>query len=168
MSDKTYYSISESYAFIVEDENALDDIVADGHGRPGTLAIIDGSDPIEAKILGIDGETWYPFDLGSSGGGGDGDWSSAEVTFECTAGAYLVNLCFGVDYNEPPMAIIAPIHVTSEASETVFVPLYKGAALLPGDCFAHIAGPPAITGNLTLSEEGLYITGDGTFSAPGE
>ena len=98
---------------------------------------------------------------------GSSDFSTAQVTFTSSSGAYAV-LC-AVILEEYQMIAIQPITVNN-TSVTVTVPLYKGMFGIAMDCFAGLAieqPMPTVTGGVALDETGVIITADGTFTAVG-
>ena len=105
---------------------------------------------------------------GGSGGGGESDFSTAEVTFE------------NVDITTRPyQAIVTSVEsdsiksVDGEVSSpfTVTVPLYKGKNILPVSCihFNDESYMPTTEGSVEFSIEsmGFVVTGDGTIKAKG-
>lgn len=99
------------------------------------------------------------------GGGGDSDFSTAEVTFNNTAtGSYWI----GVPRIETDKLVFNKINVLTPV--TVAVPLYKGSCtfLLIADSI-NTSVKPTFTGGVSIDETFSFITvtGDGTFTAAG-
>ena len=99
------------------------------------------------------------------GGGGGGDFTTATVKFICTKGVYTVagSFVFGMD------TIVSSKITVEELSPPVevVIPLYKGTAIYTLGAFGDVQSNSVVTGGITLFDEGIRITGDGTFSADG-
>lgn len=113
-------------------------------------------------------EYWYKEivdKIGSGGGGGSSDWTTAEVTITAMSENEYSFICFfdADEYYEGSPAMVLSTVYLEETPTTVKVPLYKGK------CLQSIVFPPDIyeyTGGVELSMElgGLLITGNGTIS----
>lgn len=99
------------------------------------------------------------------GGGGGGDFTTATVKFICTKGVYTVagSFVFGTD------TIVSSKITVEELSPPVelVIPLYKGSAIYSLRAFGDVQSTPIVTGGITVFNEGIRITGDGTYSADG-
>lgn len=98
-------------------------------------------------------------DVNVEGGGGESDFSTAEVT---------INIQGNVHYNVIAIVNDAIKDTFAEGSETYTVPLYKGSLILslpPG----NLSEPPAFTGDVALSipDGGIKVTGNGSITLIG-
>ena len=105
-----------------------------------------------------------------TGGGGDSDFSIAEVTLISSENGktwHAVMPIIGEDYN--PQAIVVQECRSSYLSETYLVPLYKGKALILATDISYIdAGVmPIISGGVELTGDGFLITGDCSITGKG-
>lgn len=103
-----------------------------------------------------------------TGGGGESDFSTAQVTFknaDITTNAYNTNVSvikdngIEMDYE----SVLLPV--------TVAVPLYKGVNILPPNCIteADDSYMPTTEGSIEFDIEsgGFVVTGDGSITAKG-
>lgn len=99
------------------------------------------------------------------GGGGGGDFTTATVKFICTKGVYTVagSFVFGMDTIVSSKITVEKLSPPVE----VVIPLYKGSAIYSLGAFGDVQNNSVVTGGITLFDEGIRITGDGTFSADG-
>lgn len=106
---------------------------------------------------------------GGGEGGGDSDFSIANVTFACSVSdkQYTVTLPHVISDRIVFEHIIVPGNTTTPLQ----IPLYKGMFEIDMQTnpFSNIDGEsmPVTTGGVSLTEDGLFITGDGTFTAVG-
>ena len=99
------------------------------------------------------------------GGGGGGDFSTAEVTFYTSNNSPYDVIIPQVD-EEHAFISATSVHQVGAGGFTAKVPLYKGALLLdPMIAFAGL--DPTFTGGISATSDGIIITGDGTFTADG-
>lgn len=126
-------------------DDAIGAILWDTEEKGGIAAVIDE----------VNGEV---YDIG--GGGGDNDFSTAKVTID-------VNSLQGITINVPTIYddgehfALLPFANVYQSSDPWNVALYKGMAL------AIVSGEYtdiAATGDATVSNEGIYITGDCTIN----
>ena len=128
-----------------------------------------GTIEITANGTGIDVSQYALADVNVSGGGGDSDWTWANVTLRDTI--------FTEDFDPVEGYIVAcpilynndygPLAVLNTGSILVQIPLYKGQTVLSVSDFPNLAddnGSYDITGDITKVEEqfftNLVITGD--------
>ena len=100
---------------------------------------------------------------GEDYGGGESDFSTANMTLEGAGTPPAINI--GIVFINPTFDDLEgnPIE-TGIASGTYVIPLYKGRAV----AFIDPSNNYTITGNATVDEEGtITITGDFTVTAPG-
>ena len=102
------------------------------------------------------------------GGGGDSDFTTAEVTFinSTVGGEYSVTFMFADDTLGLNLQIV---EVNTDA-ETVQVPIYKGIpTIITGQSFADIQqSMPTVTGNIELVASGFAVSGSGTITCAGQ
>lgn len=99
------------------------------------------------------------------GGGGGGDFSTAEVNVTVVPGdlipLWIVALSEGYGEDEPPCVFT----ISVEDSETFIVPLYKGAQIMYSNFGPSItAYITDVEGDAELTENSLIITGDCSFT----
>lgn len=114
------------------------------------------------------GEMYNKVNVNVEGGGGESDFSTAEVTFvnvDITTSPYIVSVS-AIKDNMIKMDggnVLLPITIT--------VPLYKGTNILPVTCIANNdeSYMPTTEGSVEFSIEsmGFVVTGDGTIKAKG-
>lgn len=95
---------------------------------------------------------------GGGGGGGDSDFSTTMIQFFCSSGWYSIPSVTVNNYG----LFVALAEVSHESSHVIELPLYKGKAVLEYGGLAHVdwEQEPILTGNATLGEYGIEITGD--------
>ena len=109
----------------------------------------------------------YVNEIGAiSGGGGDSDFSTAEVSFRATDYEYNVDGITSISNDE---IITARNSVTPDVGLTVIIPLYKGAATLYAEIFSNIDpnAMPICDGDIELTQEGFKVTGNGSITIKG-
>lgn len=110
--------------------------------------------------------TAYPINFISNGGGGGGDWTSAEVTFISSAKEYTyAGLCvYEGEYGG--------VALTVRPSENmkIVIPLYKGIGYIRIADLDDIdfTVMPSTTGSIQLdNEQGYVVTGNGSVTMAG-
>ena len=100
-----------------------------------------------------------------SGGGGGGDWTSAEVTFICSANSYIyTGLCvLEGEYGGGALTIRASESVKVE------IPLYKGVGYILTNDLEDIDFEviPSLMGGIRFDDVGFKVTGDGSITIAG-
>lgn len=109
------------------------------------------------------------------GGGGSSDFSTAEVTFINSLQGSVYGVAELVQLTDSGMIISSDennIHAVNYGENVVITfPLYKGAFIANPELIFYRIGietMPITTGNIELSEAGIIITGNGTFTAEGQ
>ena len=102
-----------------------------------------------------------------SGGGGDSDFSTAEVTFKSNAAEYDI---LAIPYLENGTLVTKPTYVNTENDKTFIVPLYKGSVQFDARIFSNLDAtfPPVCEGDIELTELGFIVTGDGSITLKGQ
>ena len=98
--------------------------------------------------------------LSSGGGGGSSDFSTATVTLNTSHGSYSCLLPLIADEGDRTGVIARMVEIIDE--QPYIVPLYKGKMIMEYQYFYDIDPEvqPTITGNATMGEFGIEITGD--------
>lgn len=127
-------------------------------GKPRTLNLKEFDFNTE-----IFGSEVLPF--ASGGGGGSSDFTTATVKFISTKGIYSVagSFVFGTDTIVSSKITVEQLSPPME----LIIPLYKGSAVYSLRAFGNVQSTPIVTGGITVFNEGIRITGDGTYSADG-
>ena len=127
-------------------------------GKPRTLNLEEFDFNTE-----IFGSEVLPFSSGGSGG--SSDFTTATVKFISTKGIYSVagSFVFGTDTIVSSKITVEQLSPPME----LIIPLYKGSAIYSLRAFGDVQSTPIVTGGITVFNEGIRITGDGTYSADG-
>ena len=101
------------------------------------------------------------------GGGGSSDFSTAEVTFVCSAGDYSVSLSAIENGN---LIVGMTNRIYDDKPHAFTIPLLNGQAILDISALYDIDTEvaPTLAGSIELTQDGLVITGDGTITAKGQ
>lgn len=97
----------------------------------------------------------------SGGGGGESDFTTAEVTVTAFDPGVTFAMPVIITYDDVPM--LAPSVGVNSTPKTLMVPLYKGKAVLVDEDYGESA---VITGDIEYDEdlEAYIISGDGTIT----
>ena len=111
----------------------------------------------------VNGEKWT-----NGGGGGDSDFSTAEVTFKTDRNNYTIK---GITYIAPKAGTVTNYFTVEQGTDvTLIIPLYKGNADIYIDIFYGVnrSFTPVCTGDVEIGEFGFKITGDCSITLDGE
>lgn len=109
----------------------------------------------------VNGEKWT--------GGGESDFSTAEVTFKADYSGY--NIGGITNITSKSHEIVTNNHrVDPELDLELVIPLYKGVAEIDMGIFYTLADDftPVCTGDIIATETGFRITGNGSITLDGE
>lgn len=99
-------------------------------------------------------------------GGGGGEIETAQVIFRSSSGTYRVASC-GIETNNLIIGKIS--EVATNQSFMVKIPLIDGKAHISAEGFLDVdfTEMPIFSGGITMGEDGIVITGDGSITLKG-
>lgn len=111
-------------------------------------------------------------EIAEGGGGGDSDFSTAEVTFINSESGklYTVNPVWPAIAEDGLKYPDGTVSIDVASSHTFMIPMYKGRAVVSPDCISDSDTQvmPTFTGGVEFDESyNFVITGDGTITAKG-
>ena len=138
------------------------DMPAEGLSNGGEFEIKELT-ATENKVYEKAGEVYNKVTVNVEGGGGGGDFSTAEVTFIVTEGGVRTHFAYiDPEYND--IEILTPSLDVGEVTYTL--PLYKNGQYIN---IAIAEGTtPTISGDISYDGHGFAITGNGTISVEGD